>query len=102
MPYLLLAYGAAYFACSIDDDDDDYVKNLNKSSSVSVFTYLGRFLVPLLLVLVLYVPKSINWIVDSILYLSLWIEVTHFLIFFFFFNKLVINKKRTTKLGSPT
>ncbi|KAF5807789.1 hypothetical protein HanXRQr2_Chr05g0237561 [Helianthus annuus] len=71
-----------------------YVKNLNKSSSFSVFTYLGRFLVPLLLVLVLYVPKNINWIVDSVLYLSLWIEVTHFLIFFF-------NKIRTTMTWKP-
>ncbi|KAJ0790617.1 hypothetical protein HanPI659440_Chr05g0217311 [Helianthus annuus] len=63
--------------CYPDDDDD---KNLNKSSCVSIFTCLGLVLVPLALVFVLFVPKNLDWIVYSVIYPSIGMEVICFLI----------------------
>ncbi|KAJ0579058.1 hypothetical protein HanIR_Chr05g0254751 [Helianthus annuus] len=72
----------ALFACIMimcfRDDNDD--KNLNKSSCVSIFTCLGLVLVPLALVFVLFVPKNIDWIVYSVIYPSIGMEVICFFI----------------------
>ncbi|MFS7941242.1 hypothetical protein Hanom_Chr05g00473881 [Helianthus anomalus] len=76
LSYVLFESIFALSACIMITCD----KNLNKSSCVSIFTCLGLVLVPLALVFVLFVPKNIDWIVYSVIYPSIGMEVICFFI----------------------
>ncbi|MFS7941170.1 hypothetical protein Hanom_Chr05g00473051 [Helianthus anomalus] len=75
------------YACSGDDDAD---KNLDKRSPVAIFTYSGLFLIPLSLVLVLFVPINLDWIVYSVIYPIFGVEMICFFIIYFKFTVMSI------------
>ncbi|KAM0018491.1 hypothetical protein Hdeb2414_s0026g00674641 [Helianthus debilis subsp. tardiflorus] len=77
-------------ACSGDDDAD---KNLDKRSPVAIFTYSGLFLIPLSLVLVLFVPVNLDWIVYSVIYPIFGVEMICFFIIYFKFTIMSLYEK---------
>ncbi|KAI7727658.1 hypothetical protein M8C21_003449 [Ambrosia artemisiifolia] len=93
MLYLLsyVFYGIAIaYVCSGNDDTD---KDINKSSPISVFTYIGFLLVPLSLALVLFVPQNLDWFVSSVIQPIFVMEMIFFLIIYINFIFMIEQEK---------
>ncbi|KAK1406810.1 hypothetical protein QVD17_38418 [Tagetes erecta] len=93
--YLLMClfFGIIVACFHFDDLQQD------KRSPVPTFNYSGLVLVPLSLLFVLFVPQNLNWIVYSVIYLSLGLENVYiFINYFKYINEEKHKVRKSQKL----